>query len=102
MYANAPMNAFPLPSMTLSASQRQTQAVHPPYHKESIMNKDQVQGTAKNFAGIVQEETGKLIGSKTQQLKGLQKQVQGKADVSLGNAEEVIQDVKKTLKHLGK
>ena len=66
------------------------------------MNKDQVQGTAKNFAGIVQEETGKLIGSKTQQLKGLQNQVQGKADVSLGNAEEVIQDVKKTLKHLGK
>lgn len=66
------------------------------------MNKDLAQGTVKNLVGIVQEQSGKIIGSKTQQIKGLQKQVEAKADVTLGHAKEVIQDAKAQLKHLGK
>lgn len=39
------------------------------------MNKDQVKGAVKDFAGKMQEELGKLIGSKEQQAKGLGKQI---------------------------
>ena len=42
------------------------------------MNKDQVQGTLKDMAGKIQEEAGKLVGSKKQQAKGLKKQAEGK------------------------
>ena len=34
------------------------------------MNKDQVKGATKDIAGKIQEETGKLVGSKEQQAKG--------------------------------
>lgn len=43
------------------------------------MNKDQAKGTVKNITGKVQEEAGKLIGNKEQQVKGLNKQIEGKA-----------------------
>lgn len=42
-----------------------------------IMNKDQVKGEAKDIAGKIQEEAGKMIGSTEQQAKGLQKQTEG-------------------------
>lgn len=35
------------------------------------MNKNQVKGVVKDTAGKVQEEAGKLLGSKEQQVKGL-------------------------------
>ena len=44
------------------------------------MNKDQIKGTAKNIAGKVQENAGKIIGSTEQQIKGLQKQTAGKIE----------------------
>lgn len=56
------------------------------------MNKNQVQGTVKDMAGKVQQEAGKLVGNKEQQAKGLQKQVEGKAEKQLGNTKEVIKD----------
>ena len=56
------------------------------------MNKDQVKGTAKDVAGKVQEEAGKLVGSKEQQAKGLAKQVAGKAQNGVGDVKEVIKD----------
>ncbi len=56
------------------------------------MNKNQIKGSVKDIAGKVQEETGKLVGSKEQQAKGLQKQVAGKAEKSLGDAKEVVKD----------
>ena len=58
------------------------------------MNKDQVKGELKDVVGKVQEEAGKLIGSKEQQAKGLQKQVTGKMQKGLGNAEEAIKNAK--------
>lgn len=56
------------------------------------MNKDQVKGVAKDVAGKVQEEAGKLVGSKEQQIKGLSKQISGKAEKSYGDAKQVVKD----------
>ena len=58
------------------------------------MNKDQIEGTAKNIAGKVQQETGKLVGSTTQQLKGLQKQQEGKAEKRIGDVNEIVKSAK--------
>ena len=49
------------------------------------MNKDQVKGAAKDIAGKIQEEAGKLVGSKEQQVKGLINQVKGKAQEHVGD-----------------
>lgn len=59
------------------------------------MNKNQVKGIAKDIAGKVQEEAGKLVGSKEQQFKGLGKQISGKAEKAFGDAKEVIKDATK-------
>jgi uncharacterized protein YjbJ (UPF0337 family) len=59
------------------------------------MNKDQIKGAATEIAGKVQQETGKLVGSKTQQVKGLAKQVSGEAQKNYGNAKEFIKDANK-------
>ena len=59
------------------------------------MNKDQVKGVAKEIAGKVQQEAGKLVGSKTQQAKGLDKQISGKAEKNYGDAKEFIKDANK-------
>lgn len=56
------------------------------------MNKDQIKGTAKDVAGKVQEEAGKLVGSKEQQAKGLSKQVAGKTQKSVGDVKEAVKD----------
>lgn len=54
------------------------------------MNKDQVKGGAKDLAGKVQQQAGKLTGSKEQQAKGLQKQATGKVQKSVGDAKEAL------------
>jgi len=59
------------------------------------MNKDQVKGVVKNVAGKVQEQAGKLVGSKEQQVKGLSKQISGKVQKNLGDAEEIIENAGK-------
>jgi uncharacterized protein YjbJ (UPF0337 family) len=56
------------------------------------MNKDQVKGAAKDVAGKVQEEAGKLTGNKEQQAKGLAKQVSGKIQKNFGDAKEATKD----------
>lgn len=58
----------------------------------NIMNKNQVKGAVKDIAGKVQEEAGKLTGSKEQEAKGVQKQVEGKAEKLLGDIKEVVHD----------
>lgn len=57
-----------------------------------MMRKDQVNGTLRDIAGKVQEETGKLVGNKEQQAKGLLRQVEGNAEKKLRDAKEVIKD----------
>jgi uncharacterized protein YjbJ (UPF0337 family) len=56
------------------------------------MNKDQVKGEARDLAGKVQEEAGKLVGSKEQQAKGLSKQLSGKVQKGIGDAKESMKD----------
>jgi uncharacterized protein YjbJ (UPF0337 family) len=59
------------------------------------MNKNQVKGEAKDIAGKVQEEAGKLVGSKDQQAKGLSKQVAGKVQKGIGDAQQSAKDLNK-------
>ncbi len=56
------------------------------------MNKDQVKGTTKDIGGKIQEEAGKITGSKEDQAKGLAKQVEGKTQKGAGDAKEKIKD----------
>lgn len=58
--------------------------------EETRMNKDQVKGAAKEIAGKVQEEAGKVVGSKSQQAKGLEKQVEGTAEKKIGDVKQVV------------
>ena len=66
-----------------------------PISEEFNMNKDQVKGAAKDIAGKVQEEAGKVVGSTKQQAKGLQKQVEGKVQQNIGNRKEAVKDATK-------
>lgn len=59
------------------------------------MNKDQIQGAAKNVGGKLQEEAGKLTGNTTQQAKGLAKQVEGKAQELVGDLKAAVDSVAK-------
>jgi uncharacterized protein YjbJ (UPF0337 family) len=59
------------------------------------MNKDQIKGTARDVAGKLQQEAGKLVGSHKQQAKGLAKQVSGKIQKGVGDAKEVLKDATK-------
>ena len=59
------------------------------------MNKDQVKGVAKEIAGKVQQEAGKLVGSKSQQAKGLGKQISGEAEKNYGDAKDCIKAANK-------
>jgi len=59
------------------------------------MNKDQIEGAAKDIGGKIQEQAGKLVGSKSQQAKGLTKQVEGKAQQQVGDLKEAVKDATK-------
>lgn len=57
-----------------------------------LMNKDQVKGTAKDIAGKIEEEAGRVTGSKEHEAKGLGKQVAGKAQKKYGDTKEAVKD----------
>ena len=52
------------------------------------MNRDQVEGTAKDVAGKVQRKVGEATGNASQQIKGGAKQVEGKSQRGAGNLEK--------------
>ena len=54
------------------------------------MNRDQVQGTAKDVAGKFQRKVGELTGNTTQQAKGAAKQVEGKLQKGVGDVEQAL------------
>ena len=60
------------------------------------MNKDQVKGVARDVAGKVQEEAGRLAGSKEQQVKGLSKQISGKVQKGVGDVKQAVEDFDKS------
>jgi uncharacterized protein YjbJ (UPF0337 family) len=59
------------------------------------MNKNQMKGTARDIAGKLQQQAGKLVGSRKQQVKGLGKQVSGKLQKGVGDATEAIDEIVK-------
>lgn len=50
------------------------------------MNKDQFKGRAKEAAGKVKEVTGKAVGNKSLEVKGMAEKMVGKIQKSLGDA----------------
>lgn len=54
------------------------------------MNKDQIKGNVKAATGKLQEAAGKVVDSKDQQRKGLQKQVVGNAEVAIADAKQGV------------
>ena len=56
------------------------------------INKDQVKGELKDLGGKIQEEAGKLIGSKEQQVKGLKHQAEGKLQKGVGDLKEAVKN----------
>jgi len=58
--------------------------------EQSNMNKDQLKGVAKDIAGKIQEEAGRLVGSKDQQIDGLSKQISGKVQKGVGDVKESV------------
>jgi uncharacterized protein YjbJ (UPF0337 family) len=54
------------------------------------MNKDQIKGSVKDAAGKVQQKAGHVFGSTSQEHKGIDKQVEGKAQKAVGDAKDVL------------
>jgi uncharacterized protein YjbJ (UPF0337 family) len=54
------------------------------------INKDQVEGRAKEAAGKVQEVAGKAVGSTTQQVKGTVNKAAGAAQAKYGDIKNDI------------
>ena len=57
------------------------------------MNKHQVEGRIKEAAGEVQQQAGKLVGSKKQEVKGIAREQAGKAQKNAGDLKENLKDV---------
>lgn len=55
------------------------------------MNKDQVEGRAKEAAGKVQEVAGKMVGSTRQRMKGNIKKNVGAAQAKFGDAKSDLE-----------
>ena len=54
------------------------------------MNRDQVQGTAKDVAGKLQRKLGEMTGNKTKQAKGAAKRSKASCRKGLGNVEQAL------------
>jgi uncharacterized protein YjbJ (UPF0337 family) len=61
------------------------------------MNKDQVRGAIKEAAGKLQQKTGKILGSKKQEAKGLSTKIEGKTQKKVGDAREALKDARSKL-----
>jgi uncharacterized protein YjbJ (UPF0337 family) len=59
------------------------------------VNKNQVEGTAKDIAGKVQRKVGEVTGSTQQQIKGAGKQMEGKLQKGVGNVQQAQEDADK-------
>jgi uncharacterized protein YjbJ (UPF0337 family) len=62
------------------------------------IDKDQVEGRAKEAAGKVQEVAGKAVGSTTQQVKGAVKKAAGSAQAKYGDIKNDMHNMNKDSK----
>ncbi len=58
--------------------------------EEVEMNKDQIEGAARDFGGRVQRGVGKLMRSPEQQIRGIENQAEGRAKRERGNLEATV------------
>ena len=56
------------------------------------MNKNQVEGAARNATGKVQQKVGEVIGNKSQQVKGVAKQIEGTIQKGAGDVQQAVKD----------
>jgi len=56
------------------------------------MNKNQLEGAAKNTAGKVQQKIGEVIGNPSQQAKGMAKQIEGTVQKGAVDVEQALKD----------
>lgn len=54
------------------------------------MNKDQVKGSVKEAGGKLQEKAGEMVGNDKQELKGKEKQVDGRTEKTVGNVKDTF------------
>ena len=59
------------------------------------MNKQQVEGSAKELAGKAQQIIGQAINSRRHQARGLAKQVEGRIEKAFGNMLEAVRNPRK-------
>jgi len=55
-----------------------------------MMNKDRVEGKAKDVAGRVERQVGEWTGDKEAQVKGAVKQAEGKVQNAWGQAKDAV------------
>jgi uncharacterized protein YjbJ (UPF0337 family) len=67
---------------------RRSQENDSTHEKESDMNRDQVNGRAKEVAGKAKKATGKVLGNTTLEVKGALKEAGGKIQKTVGDARE--------------
>lgn len=61
------------------------------------MNATQISGITKNLVGKFQENAGKFLGNREQQMSGLRKQHMARTETDLGNARELIKNAIKQM-----
>lgn len=54
------------------------------------MNENQVKGAMKDAAGKVQEKVGQATDNRSQEAKGLGKQVEGKTQKAAGDVQDAV------------
>lgn len=54
------------------------------------MDKDRIKGAAKDVAGQVEKETGKLTGNRDMEAKGERHKVEGKIDKASGHIKDTL------------
>ena len=56
------------------------------------MNTNQIKGTVKDVAGMVQRTVGEVTGSTRLQVEGATKQIEGRVQKTVGDAQEAASD----------
>lgn len=65
------------------------------FKRKLTVNKDLIEGSIKDAAGKAQQKIGEIVGNPKQQVKGVQKQIKGKTQKTMGNVKEAAKDVDK-------
>jgi uncharacterized protein YjbJ (UPF0337 family) len=56
--------------------------------EKNTMNKDRIEGKAKDIAGRIERQAGEWTGDTNAQVKGAAKQIEGKVQNALGQAKD--------------